>query len=152
MTQRFSNVETYLAIAFLFAILTAGVVYLGNEVLTNDNANLDNDSIEYIANLNGIDLDEYRASSSDIQNPIILSGNESEGTLRDEALAFLFAQEKSYDVEIAIKRVFGIPSFIIVDLLQFNVGDFEWIIDIMGWFISLSILIALVNYLRGVIR
>lgn len=149
MTQKFTNVETFVAILFLFAILSWGILYLGNEVLTNSNSNLDNDSIDYIANLNGIDLDEYRASASTIQKPILITDNASQGNPKDEALDFLFAKEKGYNIELQIKRIFGIPSFIIVDLLRFDVGNWQWIIDIVGWFLSLSIIIAIVFFIRG---
>lgn len=148
MERNMTNVETYLIILFLFAILAGAILYLGNELLLNDNANLDNDSISYIANLQGINISEYQASQENIESSILITGNESQGNPKDDSLEFLFAKEKAFNVEVLIKRIFGVPSFILVDLLRFNLNDWKWLINIIGWLLSIIITIALVNLAR----
>lgn len=159
MAQKFSNVETYLIVIFLFAILSIGVMYLGRETINNPDSNLDNDSIAYIANLNGVDdinlnasLALYKATKSDEESSILVTDNSSQGNPKDYALDFLFAKEKGFPIEVAIKRIFNIPTFIIVDLLRFNVNDFSWLINLIGWLITLTITIAVIYFARGVPR
>jgi len=158
MAQKLTNVYTFLGILFLFAILVISLMYLGKELVDNDNANLDNDSITYIAGLVGVDdanldtaLSRYTTSTDDQEESILVSDNTSQGNPKDYALDFLFAKEKGFSIEITIKRIFSIPSFIIVDLLRFNLNDFSWLINIFGWFIGIVILIAIVYWARGVI-
>jgi len=152
MAQKFTNIETYLVILFLFAILAGGIVYLGNELILNDNADLDNDSINYIANLQGINISEYKATQADLESTILINDNSSQGNPKDQSLDFLFAKEKGFDIELTIKRIFGLPSFILVDLFRFQLNDWKWIIDIIGWLLSITIVVALVYYARGIIR
>ena len=149
MVKSFTNVETYLIILFIFAALVTGLVAVANEFISNDNANPDNDSLNYIANLNGINLSESQASKADIETPVLANANFSQGSPKDEALDFLFAKEKGFRIELTIKRIFGLPSFILIDLLRFQLNDWKWLIDIIGWVLSLVIILALIYLARG---
>lgn len=152
MAKKLTNVETYLIILFLFAILVSGLTWLGNEAAVNPNADLDNDSIEYIATLNGIDLSDYQQSESELESSILATGNYSQGNPKDESIDFLFAKEKGSKVELAIKRFFSLPSFIIGDLFRLPINNFKWLIDLFGWLVGLLIIIALVYFARGQIN
>lgn len=151
MGKKITNVETYLFILFGFAILVSGLSILGSELIQNDNANLDNDSIEYIATINGIDLSEYNSTIQDQENPVLITGNESSGNPKDDSLDFLFAKEKGFDIELTIKRIFGLPKFVLVDLLRLPLGQWGWLINIIGWLLGATVVIALVYFVRGLI-
>jgi len=152
MAKSPTNVETYIFILFLFFVLVGGLIYLANETLTNENSNLDNDSIEYIANLNGINISEYRQTQAQQETPISLDPEYSEGTPKDNAIEFLFAKQKSNNIEVTIKRIFSLPSFIIVDLFRFPANDFKWLLDIIGWLLGLTVFIAIVYFVRGILN
>jgi len=152
MAQKFTNVETYLIVIFLFLILVTGLIYLGNEVITNDSSSLDNDSISYIGNLQGINVSDYQASRSDIEDPILINANASQGNPKDYGLDFLFAKEKGFQIEIVIKAIFSLPQVILIDLLRFDLNDWQWIISLFNWLYRLLVVIALVYFVRGIIR
>ena len=149
MARKFTNVETYLMILFLFALLAIGIARLGLDLLQNDNAAFDNDSIEYIANLQGVDVSDYQATQQDVESPILITANQSQGNPKDFGLEFLLSKEKGFGIELVIKRIFSLPSFIIVDLLRFQLNDWKWVIDIVGWILTLLIIITLVNFARN---
>lgn len=152
MAQKFTNVETYLIILFLFAIVVTAIIHLGNELLANDNSELDNDSISYITNLRGIDMSEFNVSKEEVEASISILGNESQGNPKDEALEFLYAKQKGFNIETKIKMIFSLPQFILIDLLRFSLNDWRWVIFIFNWLYRLLITIAIVYFIRGIVR
>lgn len=151
MAKKFTNVETYLGIIFLFLILVFALQYLGAEVITNSNSNLDNDSIDYIANLNGINTSRYSVDKDDIEDPVLIAGNGSQGNPKDESLDFLFAKEKGFKIELIIKGIFSLPQVILIDMLRFQLNDWVWIISLFNWLYRILIIIALVYFVRGIL-
>lgn len=147
-----TNVETYLFYLFIFAVLVSGLVYLGNELIVNDNANLDNDSIEYIASLNGINISEYRQTQAALEASASLDPNYTQGTPKDHSIEFLYAKQKSSGIETTIKRIFRLPSYLIVDLLRLPANNFRWIIDLVGWILGFTVMIAIVYFIRGIVN
>lgn len=152
MGKSLTNVETYLIILFIFILLVSGLIYLGNETIMNENANLDNDSMEYIANLNGINISEYYANKNDIETPVLGNLNYSAGSTKDDSLGFLLSKEKGFEIEIIIKRVLNLPSFIWGDLLRLPINEAKVFINIIGWILNLLIIIALIYFARGLIN
>lgn len=149
MAKQMTNVSTYIGILFLFVVLVGGLTLLATETRLNDNSNLDNDSIEYIAALEGIDISEYQRTQSQQENSILITGNESAGNPKDDSLSFLFQKEKGFNIELTIKRIFGMPSFILVDLLRLPLNQWNWIINIIGWVLGLMITIAIIYLVTG---
>lgn len=147
----FTNVSTYVIILFLFLILVAGVRLLGNELLFNDNAALDNDSIDYIGNLQGINISKYQASKSDLEEPILTNLNYSQGNPKDESFDFQFTKEKGFKIEIIVKSIFSTPEVILFDLLRLNKGSWIWVIGFVNRLWRILLIIALVYFVRGLI-
>lgn len=152
MVKSFTNVETYLGILFIFAILVTALIFLGNEILSNENSNLDNDSIEYILQLNGANVSDYATDIDDLENPILSNANYSQGSPKDEALDFLFTKEKGFKIEVIVKRIFNIPSFVIVDLFRLPLNNWKWLLDIIGWLLGLTVTITMIYFVRGLIN
>ena len=159
MGQKFSNVETFLVILTLFAMLTIGMMYLGKDAIDNPNSNLDNDSVEYISNLVGVEdanlndsIALYKSTRNEQEKSILISDNISQGNPKDYALDFLFAKEKGFSIELIAKRIYDLPQYLIVDLLRYDLGDWEWFINIIVWFLVVIIIIAVVYFARAVPR
>lgn len=151
MAKQLTNVNTYIGILFLFALLVGGLTILGNELLENDNTNLDNTSVEYIATLNGINISDYQGEEDTQEDPILITGNGTQGNPKDESLEFLFAKEKGFSLELTIKRIFNLPSFILYDLLRLPKAEWSWITDIVGWLLGIVVVIAVVYFARGIL-
>lgn len=151
MAKKLTNVETYLIILFLFGLLVTGVLYMADEIRINDNSNIDNDSIEYIANLQGLNLSDYTATRKELEKSSVISANGSQGNPKDEALDYLQAKQSGFKIETIIKGVFNIPGFLINKMLRLDLSDWNWIIDIFNWTIWLLITLAATYYIRGLI-
>jgi hypothetical protein len=166
MGKSWTNVETWLGILFVFALLVGGLVAVGNDILLNPNSNLDNDSIDYIASLQGVNATQFQASSNpntpniisqyqknitSIQTSATQSGNNTQGTSKDYSLEFFWAQDKSASFEAIIKTTFNIPSYILGTLFRLPVNNFSWILNILGWLMGLLILMSVIFFIRGII-
>lgn len=147
--QAMTNVYTYLIIIFIFIILTTGLIYMGNELISNSNANPDNDSIEYIAQIQGINLSEYRAEREALEKLVSTNENYSQGNPKDEALDFQFAKEKGNSVELVLRTVFNFPSRLLVDILRLPLNNWKWLIDIVVWLLGLTVGVAVYYFIRG---
>lgn len=147
-----TNVYSYLIIMFIFFIGISAIVILGNELKDNENSNLDNDSLVYIYSLNGINYSQYTADKEQIEKSILFNDNSSQGNPKDEGLEFLFVKEKGSTIEIIIKGIYSLPQTILSDIFRLPFGDWSWIIDILNWLWRLSILIAVIYFVRGIIE
>lgn len=151
--QKFTNITTYIVILGFIGLFSFGIYNLGTDVTNNDNANLDNDSILYIATLQtGMDIDElasqYDVSRDEIEQYILKNENYSQGTPKDYSVEFQFVKQKGFNIENTIKNIYGFPSFLIGDVLRFPITAWNQIINLIGWFLFLSITIAIINYVR----
>lgn len=140
----------YLIILFLFAGLVTGLVLVGNETLLNSNAALDNDSIEYIAGLQGVNVSQYGTNKDEIEQSILINQNFSQGNPKDQGLELQFAKEKGSGFEVYIKSIISMPSVILFDLLRFDKGSWNWIISILNWLWRILNIIAIYYFARGV--
>ena len=151
MTKKFTNVETYLIVIFLFLLLIVGINQLGKEAILNENSNLDNDSLEYIANLNKINLSDYNINSQDIISSSVTGVNESQGTPKDYSIEFFFAKQKGLTFEVTIKAILSLPEVLLIDLLRFNLNDWIWAINLFNWLYRLLIILAIYYLIRGIL-
>lgn len=149
--QAWTNVYTYVIILFLLAVGIGSLKILSSDAIQNSNANLDNDSIDYIFSLNNLNYSQYQADSADLENPILLTDNSSQGNPKDESIDFLYAKEKGSKIENVIKGIFTVPKIILIDVFRFNLGDWRWIITILNWLWSILITVALVYFIRAVL-
>jgi len=146
-----TNVYFYLVIIFIFLIFITSIIFLGNELILNPNSNLNNESISYIADLQGINLSDYQIQKKQLENSILISDNESQGNSKDESLDFQFAKEKGLTIETTIKGIFSVPSLILYNVLKFDRNNWDWIVKILNWLWRLLIIIAIVYFARGII-
>lgn len=149
--KQMSNIWTYLILLLLFGVLMTGIVQLGNDLVLNENANLDNDSIEYIAEVQGIDLSEFDVTSQEIESAILFTDNTSQGNPKDYSLEFQFARERGLPIENTAKQIFSVPSVIIYQVLRLPKNNWSWIVDVLNWFWRLAIIVALVYFARGIL-
>ena len=148
-----TNLYTFFIILFVFIIIVLGIQKLGADLLTNDHANLDSKSIDYIASINGIDLSQYNKSGSELYSSEVNVDNNSGSAIKDFSLEYFFAREKSKSFEgrLGKKTLFKIPERTAITLLGGNKGDFGWIFNALNWFIWIALSIAIVYFIRGII-
>lgn len=151
MSKEMTNIKSYIIILFIAFVGITAIIYTGNEAAANENSNLDNDSIEYIANLQGIELPDTNISSSDIEMSALFNTNTSQGNPKDEGLDFLFAKEKGLSLETAAKAIFLLPGFLIQDLLRLPYQSWEWVVHLLNWMWWLLLIVAVVYFARGII-
>jgi len=153
VANKFTNVTTYVFILFFIGLFLLGVKSLASETISNTNANLDNDSTDYIAGLiSGIDAEAlaktYNLTTEEVNKAILVKENFSQGNPKDYALDFIFAKEKAFPLENEIKQIYSFPSFLITKVLRLPVLGWQWIIDAISWFLFFAIGIAVINYVR----
>jgi hypothetical protein len=166
MGKSWTNVETWLGVLFIFAVLVGALVMVGNDILLNPNSNLDNDSIDYIASLQGVNASQFQASTnpntpqvivqyqsniSSIQSSVTGNENNTQGSPKDYSLEFFWAQDKSAGFEAIIKTIFNVPSYLLGTLFRLPIQSFSWILNILGWLMGLLITISVIFFIRGII-
>lgn len=149
--QAWTNLYTYLIIGFLFTLGVIAIQIVGNESASNSNSALDNDSIEYILNLNDLNMSDYQATVDEIEDPILAVGNRSQGNPKDEALDFLLAKEKGSTLELAAKSIFSVPKVVLVDIFRFPLSNWQWVITLLNNLWRLLLIAATIYFVRGVI-
>lgn len=148
----FSNLYVYFGILFIFLLVILGIQNLGTDLQANPHANLDNKSIEYIQLINGIDYNDYNKSGDTIYKSEVSVDNESGDAIKDFSLEYFFARDKSKDLEdrIGKKTFFNIPERVIVTLMGGTSGDFQWVFNLINWFIWIALSIAVILFVRGI--
>lgn len=151
--QKFTNVSTYIVLLAFIGLFSFGIFNLGGEVISNENSNLDNDSVLYITTLQtGMDIDElarqYDVSNAEIEEFILKNQNYSQGTPKDYSVEFQFVKSKGFNIENTIKRIYGFPSFLIGDVLRLPITAWNQILNLIGWFLLVVITLAIINYVR----
>ena len=140
------------SLAFIM-ILSFALLLFGNSLLGNENLNLDNDSREYLTDysrLIGTTGIEDRATSNiddeETQNPIRRRLN----TIRDFVDVFgVFTLLSNIlgGFWSFISLAFNLPSFFI-ETLGLPLGNFKFLINILGLILSLSATIMLVRLVK----
>jgi len=149
LPKTLDNLSTYIIILFLVGMLIAGVKFLGVELINNDNSILDNNSIDYIADINGVNLSYYDTSREDIDRPIYIKGNTTQGNPKDYSLEFQFAKEEGLSIENKIKAIYNTPDLLLFKILKLPRSDWDWIVNIVIWLFAISLTISLILFARG---
>lgn len=148
MPKELDNVKTYFGIIFIAFLAITGIILAGNETGNNSNSNLDNDSVDYILGLQGINRSDVARNPSYQEASLLVNENFTQGNPKDYALDFQFAKEKGITFENSVKLIFSLPSTVLFDVLRLPRVSYEWIIDLLGWLLGLLVGIAVINYAR----
>jgi len=127
----------------------SGIRLYGDSLLESTEAQLDDDSFIYIAELNGLDLSQYNVTQDQIEDPIGFEPNVSSGNPKDYALDFLYGKEKGTIIGNTIKDIYSFPSTVLELLFRRNLGDWKFVIDSITWIFNLGILISVILFIRG---
>jgi hypothetical protein len=148
----FSNIYVYFGILIIFLLVVVGIQQLGDDLTTNPHANLDNRSLLYIAQINGIDVSEYNITGNEIYTSEVAVDNNTGDAIKDFSLEYFFARDKTKSLEdrMGKKTIFNMPERVLVTLMGGSKGDFQWALDIFNWFIWISVTVAVILFIRGI--
>lgn len=150
--KQFTNLYAFIIVLIIFAGFMTYLVEAGNELLGNSNARLDNDSREYIAQLNGTNLSDFDSTTrKNVEDPILSNLNISQGNPKDFALEFQFAKEKGSKIELFARSIFLMPGVILYDLMRLDRGAWGKLVVILNGFWVLALIIATIYFARGVV-
>jgi len=154
---KLTNAWTLILIVFVFIIFIGGLV-LSADMLSDQyekgKINLSAGSQSYINkvyNVSGkesISFDEFKVSEEAQADPILWNSNESSGNPKDFAVEFYTTKEKSAPIRGKLQILYSIPSNIL-ELANIPLGDLSFLIDTIGWLISVAIVITLINLWKG---
>jgi hypothetical protein len=67
-------------------------------------------------------------------------------------MEFLYSKEKGAGAELSVKKIYSIPSTVVI--IMFNQPEirFGWLIDIIGWILAIGVSIVLYYYIRGIAK
>lgn len=145
--KSFTNVYTYIIIFLVFGLFVGGIKILGEELILSDKTDLSTDSQGYIATLHGIDTSNLNKDDNLNEG---LDG-ENVGSSKDEGLDFLFGKQQSSRFDI-IYDIYSVPSTILLVVLKLPNESFGWIFTLINMFFWFSITIALILFIRGIMR
>jgi hypothetical protein len=148
MSKNLTNISTLIFLGAIFAIFITLIINLGQDVLLNDNSNLDDESILYIAEINGADTSKFDIEA---KNESDLSLNPSGGTNKDFAIEFFDSQDKYNTIKSYSYAIFYAPSFLIEKVFRIDVGQYTWILNIIAAVIWVMIFLAGYYLIRRVV-
>ena len=140
-----TSVYFWVVLVFIAGFFVAMIKLQGADLAVNPNANLDNDSYEYIGKLYGVNFSQPSASESDLANYV--SQDEASGNIKDFALEFFFTRSRASKIEGWIKTAYSLPTTIL-QILGIPLGNYQWLINLLNGLIWASIFIAVVTFIR----
>lgn len=150
MTEKSNtNVYWYILLFFLIIIFVAGMQQYSAAMLSNPDVNMSDEDLEYHFKLVGIELDEFNATATEIQeNPVYGESNETGAQAKDFALEFFYSRSVASQIWQVASDVFSIPGYII-KLLNIPDNSISWLVGILNWFWRIMLVLAGYYLIRG---
>ena len=151
MAKSSTNAWTYVTIITLLVIFISTLQSFITDIANNPEVELSEDTLEYIARINRINLTEYTATSSELETDDSDNSNNATGSQqKDFALEFFFARTQEKKITNFIKNIYSFPGYVLI-LLNAPVESVSWIIEIFNWFWRLGLIFSAYYFIRGVI-
>lgn len=155
MSKSFTDVYTYIILFFIFAAFMWAVLSLGGEMAdraANGDINMSESTQTYIGQLNNnpnFNITDYQSNKAQQELPVVYKSNSSEGTPKDFSIEYFEAKERASNFENVLKRIYYIPSTILV-AIGFPESEFKGLISIFFWFMGIAIILTIYWMFRGV--
>ena len=117
------------------------------ELDSNPNANLSEDSQEYVNDLlnRETNLDESRFDDR-VEDPL---QNTSKDNKYDFSLEFNFIKKKVEGFKNFFYMILNIPETVLVDILKLPLNDYKVYVNIIDWLFNIMVSMAIIAYIRG---
>jgi len=149
-TTNITNVLIVLFVVVLFAILIKN--YASN-ILESENQALSQESLDYTNNIAGGVYSHINTSEFDAENaPNDPLADESTDNKNDFSLDFNFGKKSVNKYTKYLYIASSIPEFILADIFGLDNYGFKWLIDLLDWVWRIVISIAIIYFIRGIIR
>jgi len=145
-----TNIGTYIGILLLAGLFLYGLSKVSSELITHEEAELNNESLEYAGTLIGINVSDYEADRQELEESV--TGNISGGNIQDQSIEFLYGRSKTDSLVNVAKQVYTLPSTILIKLLKFKETPWTWVLDTFIWGLNIFLVIAGIYFARGIIE
>ena len=150
MGNSLTNIGTYIGILLLAGLFLYGLSKVSSELITHEEAELNNESLEYAGTLIGINVSDYEADRQELEESV--TGNISGGNIQDQSIEFLYGRSKTDSLVNVAKQVYTLPSTILIKLLKFKETPWTWVLDTFIWGLNIFLVIAGIYFARGIIE
>lgn len=147
---------TFLIVIVLLGLLTTIFFVFATQLSTNENSNLDDESVLYIAENNGFEVEgknftQEILTQAEIESSFYATDSNTTSTSKDDALEFLYYREKSVKWRSLVNTAYNAPAYFIG---VFNLDLFEWSIvnNALSLLIWGIIFFVIYKIIRGLIK
>lgn len=154
---KLANTWTLVIIVFVFMMFLGALAYTGS-ILTDKNLsgdiNLSESSLSYIADINNLtgdgstNIDDFKPTKDELEDPILFNTNESSGNEKDFAIEFYTTKEEGSSIREKIQTIYEVPQKTL-RLIKIPTGELGWFIDIIGWLLTIGMVLAMINLWKG---
>ena len=146
---------TLLLLLVMFSMLTLGWVTFGTQLYTSGNANLNDESVSYIATANGFKINNQEITGkiltqSDLEDPFYVQDTNGTST-KDDALEFLYYREQSKSWRGMANSLYSAPSYV-RSSLGLGLSDWNFVIQALNIIVWGIIFFVIYKIIRGLIK
>ncbi|SRR6056297_812841 len=152
--RKTTNVVNIIIILFIVVIFALIIKNYASELLSSENINLSENSQDYTENLAGSNNYEH-FNTTDFAPEDAPNQPLSDATAdnkKDFSLDFNFGKKSVNKYTRWLYLIANVPEFILYDVFGLQQEGFMWIISILDWFWRIIISIAIVYFIRGIVR
>jgi hypothetical protein len=151
-----TNPMTLLIVVVVFGLLTFAFFNFARQLSTNDNNNLNDESIIYIATHNGFEIEDKQIgegilSEEDLESAFYVQGGNATSSDKDQALEFLYYREQSIGWRGIANSIYNFPTYVIstvgLDLQEWAFVQYAW--DTIAWGIIFFVIFFIVRGIKG---
>jgi hypothetical protein len=151
-----TNPMIVLSIILLFGVLSFGFFNFSLDLVNNSNNKLTNESIIYIAENNGFELENTNLSGQplsiqELESSFYVQDENSTTSEKDYALEFLYYRGESVSWRALINSVYNLPAYTIRSL-GLDLSEWVYVINGLNVFIWAIIFFVIYKIVRGIIR
>jgi len=143
----------YVILTFIVMLFSLAMMNLGINLLTNENAKLSDESKDYIITYTSLATEKFNTSEFESS---IANLEETQTNLTQTQENYDFSREyidslkKQSKIKFIFTMVTNMPTFVVLSL-GLNLDDYALYINIIGWFLTVAILIVGILFIKGVI-
>lgn len=147
--QNITKPYTIILILVLVAMFSGLFLKFGQELASDPENKLNDESIQYIYNRSGFSISNI--TSDDTTDSFYTSDIDNEGTLKDYAIEFRFYQEQSSSFRQILQDLWDLPSFML-KMMNIPIDDnWQLIINMLNLIIWTLIVYVIIRIVRGLL-